>query len=84
MSKRIRKMDSRRIMFRRSRRIRKTDSRRNGSESRRGGEKSQVKFINIKNPTTTLQTGTGKVDPALKFKCTTAARGSDKVFIGTV
>ena len=48
MSIRIRKMDSRRIMFRRSRRIRKTDSRRNGSESRRRREKSQVTFINIK------------------------------------
>ena len=27
-----------------------------------------------KSPGDTVQTGTGKVDPARKFKCTTAAR----------
>ena len=29
------------------------------------------------SPGDTVQTGTGKVDPARKFKCTTAARAAD-------
>jgi len=34
-------------------------------------------------PGDTVQTGTGEVDPARKFKCTTAARGREKNILPT-